>query len=132
MSRAKAILLYVMAAFYVFAGYNHLANPQFYLAIMPPDLPDPELLNIVSGLAEIVLGVFLLDRRTRPFAAWGTIALLVAVFPANVYAAVANVGPEGPGSGAGMANWIRLPFQIPLIAWAWWYTLPEAQGEKSP
>ena len=84
MSRAKTILLYIMAAFYVFAGYNHLANPEFYLAIMPPNLPEPELLNVLSGLAEIVLGIFLLDRRTRALAAWGTIALLVAVFPANV------------------------------------------------
>ena len=98
---------------------------------MPPDLPEPELLNVVSGLAEIVLGVFLLDRRTRPFAAWGVIALLIAVFPANVYAAMANVGPEGPGTGPGLANWIRLPFPVPLIAWAWWYTLPEALDESS-
>ena len=132
MSRAKTTLLYIMAAFYAFGGYNHLANPQFYLAIMPPDLPEPELLNVVSGLVEIVLGVFLLDRRTRPFAAWGTIALLIAVFPANVYAASANVGPDGPGSGLGMANWFRLPFQALLIAWAWWYTLPEVESEKSP
>ena len=131
MRRLKSILLYVMAAFYVFAGYSHLANPAFFLAIMPPDLPEPELLNVVSGLAEIVLGVFLLDRRTRPFAAWGVIALLIAVFPANLYAAMANVGPEGPGTGPGLANWIRLPFQVPLIAWAWWYTLPEAQDANS-
>jgi uncharacterized membrane protein len=129
MSRAKTVLLYVMAAFYVFAGYNHLANPEFYLAIMPPNLPEPELLNILSGLAEIVLGVFLLDPRTRALAAWGTIALLVAVFPANVYAATANVGADGPGTGAGLGNWIRLPFQIVFIAWAWWYTLPETGDE---
>ena len=58
MRRVKSILLYVMAAFYVFAGYSHLANPAFFLAIMPPDLPEPELLNVVSGLAEIVLGDF--------------------------------------------------------------------------
>ena len=129
MSRAKTVLLYVMAAFYVFSGYNHLANPEFYLAIMPPNLPEPELLNILSGLAEIVLGVFLLDPRTRALAAWGTIALLVAVFPANVYAATANVGADGPGTGAGLGNWIRLPFQIVFIAWAWWYTLPETGDE---
>jgi len=129
MSRVKTVLLYVMAAFYVFAGYNHLANPEFYLAIMPPNLPEPELLNILSGLAEIVLGVFLLDPRTRALAAWGTIALLVAVFPANVYAATANVGADGPGTGAGLGNWIRLPFQIVFIAWAWWYTLPETGDE---
>lgn len=131
MSRIKTVLLYVMAAFYIFAGYNHLANPEFYLAIMPPNLPEPELLNVLSGLAEIVLGVFLLEPRTRALAAWGTIALLVAVFPANIYAATANIGPEGPGSGAGMANWIRLPFQIVFIAWAWWYTLPEANQGTS-
>lgn len=126
MSRTKTILLYIMAAFYIFAGYNHLANPEFYLAIMPPNLPEPELLNVLSGLAEIVLGVFLLEPRTRALAAWGTIALLVAVFPANIYAATANIGADGPGSGAGTANWIRLPFQIVFIAWAWWYTLPQA------
>ena len=129
MSRRKTILLYLMSAFYVFAGYNHLVNPEFYLAIMPPNLPEPELLNVVSGLAEIVLGVFLLDARTRALAAWGTIALLVAVFPANVYAATANVGSGGPGTGPGTAGWIRLPFQIVFIAWAWWYTLPEPGAE---
>lgn len=126
MSRTKTVLLYIMAAFYIFAGYNHLANPEFYLAIMPPNLPEPELLNVLSGLAEIVLGVFLLEPRTRALAAWGTIALLVAVFPANIYVATANIGADGPGSGAGAANWIRLPFQIVFIAWAWWYTLPQA------
>ena len=131
MSRTKTVLLYIMAGFYIFAGYNHLANPEFYLAIMPPNLPEPELLNVISGLAEIVLGVFLLDPRTRALAAWGTIALLVAVFPANVYAATANIGPDGPGSGAGTANWIRLPFQIVFIAWAWWYTLPQANQGNS-
>ncbi len=129
MSRSKTVLLYLMAAFYIFGGYNHLANPEFYLAIMPPNLPEPELLNVVSGLAEIVLGVFLLDPRTRSLAAWGIIALLVAVFPANVYVATANVGADGAGTGVGVANWIRLPFQIVFIAWAWWYTGPEAADE---
>ncbi len=131
MSRIKTVLLYIMAAFYIFAGYSHLANPEFFLAIIPPSLPEPELLNVVSGLAEIVLGVFLLEPRTRALAAWGTIALLIAVFPANIYAATANIGPDGPGSGAGTANWIRLPFQIVFIAWAWWYTLPEANQGTS-
>jgi uncharacterized membrane protein len=122
MSRAKTILLYVMAAAYIFAGYNHLANPSFYLAIMPPELPAPEWLNLLSGLAEIVLGVFLLEPRTRVYAAWGIIALLVAVFPANVYQVQANVGAEGPGTGPGAISALRLPFQALFIVWAWWYT----------
>ena len=130
MSKVKRILLWVMAIAYIFAGYNHLANPAFYLAIMPPDLPNPEWLNVISGLAEIVLGVFLLEPRTRIYAAWGIIALLIAVFPANMYVATQNVGAEGPGSGAGSANYIRLPFQVLFLVWAWWYTKPDADDES--
>ena len=126
MKRAKTILLWVMAAFYILGGLNHLVNPDFYLAIMPPKLPNPEWLNVVSGLAEIVLGVFVLEPRTRVFAAWGLIALLIAVFPANLYVALENVGVEGPGSGAGAGNWVRIPFQALFIVWAWWYTRPDS------
>ena len=61
---------------------NHLINPEFYVAIIPPGLPNPEWLNVISGLAEIVLGVYVLEPRVRVLAAWGLIALLVAVFPA--------------------------------------------------
>jgi uncharacterized membrane protein len=106
----------------MFAGFNHLMNPAFYVAIMPPDLPNPEWLNVISGLAEIVLGVYLLEPRTRVLAAWGIIALLIAVFPANLYVALENVGATGPGTGAGGANYIRLPFQVLFLVWAWWYT----------
>jgi len=115
-----------MAVLYVVGGFNHLMNPAFYLAIMPPDLPDPERLNVLAGLAEIVLGVFVLEPRVRALAAWGIIALLIAVFPANVYVALENVGWEGPGTGAGVWNWVRLPLQGVLALWAWWYTRPEA------
>jgi len=128
MSRAKRVLLYLMAAFYVLGGFNHLMNPAFYVAIVPPGLPNPEWLNVLSGLAEIGLGVFLLEPRVRAFAAWGVIALLIAVFPANVYVAMANVGvPSGvPGTGNAVVNWVRLPFQAVFVAWAWWYTRPES------
>jgi uncharacterized membrane protein len=124
MNRTKRVLLWVMAGFYVVAGFNHLMNPDFYLAIMPPELPNPEWLNVISGLAEIVLGVFVLEPRLRVLAAWGIIALLIAVFPANVYVATANVGlPDGaPGTGNALLNWVRLPFQGLFVAWAWWYT----------
>ena len=124
MSKPKRILLWVMAAFYIYAGFNHLINPEFYLAIMPPNLPEPEWLNVISGLAEIVLGVYLLEPRTRVLAAWGIIALLIAVFPANLHVAMQNVGvPSGePGTGNAVAGWVRLPFQALFIVWAWWYT----------
>ncbi len=124
MNRTKRVLLWWMAGFYVVGGFNHLMNPDFYVAIVPPGLPSPEWLNVISGLAEIVLGVFLLEPRVRALAAWGIIALLIAIFPANVYVATANLGlPDGtPGTGNALLNWVRLPFQGLFVAWAWWYT----------
>jgi uncharacterized membrane protein len=127
MSRTKRVLLWVMAAFYVVGGLNHLMNPEFYETIVPPGLPNPEWLNVISGLAEIVLGVFVLEPRVRVLAAWGIIALLIAVFPANLWVALANIGLPGgePGTGNALFNWVRLPFQGLFIVWAWWYTRPD-------
>lgn len=120
MNHVKRLSLWGMAVLYAFAGFNHLANPAFYLAIIPPELPNPEWLNLGSGLAEIVLGVFLLEPRTRVFAAWGIVALLIAVFPANLYAASHHLGTDNP-----VAHNARLGFQAVLIVWAWWYTRPD-------
>lgn len=127
MSRLKRASLLLMALFYILAGFNHLVRPEFYVAIIPPGLPDPVWLNLLSGLAEIVLGVYLLEPRTRVLAAWGVIALLIAVFPANLYVATENLGLPGgqPGTGNAALNYARLPLQALLVAWAFWHTRPE-------
>jgi uncharacterized membrane protein len=122
MSRIERLLLLVMGAFYVFAGANHFANPDFYLPMMPAWLPAHRLLIDLSGLAEIACGVGVLVRETRVAAAWGTIALLIAVFPANLHVALHDVPIGGATQGAGALNYLRLAFQPVLIAWAWWYT----------
>lgn len=114
MALAKSVLLVLMAALYVGAGVMHFVMPAFFLAMMPPQLPWHGALVALSGVAEIVLGVAVLVPATRVYAAWGIVALLVAVFPANIYAAVAEI----PGRG----GYGRLPLQAVLIAWAWWYT----------
>ncbi len=122
MSMIKRGLLGLMGIAYVGAGVMHFVNPDFYLPMMPPYLPWHLELIYLSGVAEIVLGVAVLVPALRVWAAWGIIALLIAVFPANIHIALYNVPLGGATEGAGILNWVRLPIQALLIAWAWWYT----------
>ncbi|AEM58976.1 DoxX family protein [Haloarcula hispanica] len=113
-----------MALLYVVAGGLHFVVPELYVQIVPPVLPAALALVYLSGVAEIAVGLGLLVPRTRSYAAWATIALLVAIFPANVYMAVSMVTIEGTGGGdpSVLVRWARLPLQGVLILWAYWYT----------
>lgn len=118
----KLVLLWVMGAFYIFGGIMHFRMPDAYMPMMPAYLPAHLFLIYLSGVAEIVCGVGVLIPRTRVLAAWATILLLIAVLPANIHIALHNVPVFGAKEGAGILNWVRLPVQGVLIAWAWWYT----------
>lgn len=115
----KRVLSWVMGLAYAAAGVNHFVNADFYVAIMPPYVPWHLAMVYVSGVAEIVLGIGVLVPTTRVLAAWGLIALLIAVFPANLHMALAEPGTY---DAAPAALWLRLPVQGLLAAWAWWYT----------
>lgn len=108
-----------MAAAYVAAGINHFLHPETYLAIMPPWMPAHFFFVIVSGIAELMLGFFLLFPSTRRFAAWGIILLLVAVFPANIQMLLNYHRDEHPLL---WLAYLRLPLQVVLIWWAYQYT----------
>jgi len=124
--------LWAMGAFYVFAGFNHFRDPGFYLPMMPSYLPAHRALVELSGVAEFALGLVMLVLgaavpRLRRWAAWGIIALLVAVFPANLHIALHDIPIGGRSQGLGIWNWVRLPFQAVLIGWARLYTRPDAR-----
>jgi uncharacterized membrane protein len=114
----KTLLQYVLAAFMVFAGMSHFLKPRMFERIVPPYLPRPRELVLVSGAAEVLLGVLLAVPATTRLAAWGLAALYVAVFPANVHMAL---HPERFRPIPKAALWARLPLQAVLIAWALWY-----------
>ncbi len=125
--KLKDLARWFLALFFVLAGFNHFRDPALYLAMMPPFLPAPELLNWVSGAAEMLGGVGVLIPKVRRAAGFGLIALLFAVFPANVHVALQG-HMEGVG-GPPWALWARLPFQVLFIAWVWWVAVrrePEA------
>ena len=124
-SLPRRVLLLLLSAFFIYAGINHFRNPEFYVAIMPRWLPAHLELVYVSGVFEVLGGVGVLVPATRAWAGWGLVALLVAVFPANVHMAV-NPEPFVADGWPLWALYLRLPLQLVLMAWAWWATRPEA------
>ena len=121
----KRVLLCVLGVFFVLAGVTHFAAPAFYTDIVPPYLPFPLALVYVSGACEMALGALVLVPATRALAAWGLVALLLAVFPANINQAVYEVplrhAPAWLPPPTPLGLWLRLPVQFVLIAWALWY-----------
>jgi len=109
----KKYSAYIIGVAFILAGANHFISPEFYLRMMPPVLPKHELLNYVSGIAEMVLGLMLMYPQTKRLAAWGLITLLIAVFPANIYMAM-EAGKSIDVSP--VVAYIRLPFQF-LFIW---------------
>lgn len=110
---------FALGVLFVGAGAMHFVATSVYVKIMPPMLPEPRLLVQMSGVAEMLGGIGVLVPQTRRAAAWGLVALLVAVMPANAYMAVDHAHwPKIPE----WLLWARLPLQLPLILWAWMYT----------
>lgn len=110
----------VLAIFMISAGTMHLVRPAFYLKIVPPYLPLHREIVLVSGLCEIVLGVLLFVPRCARLAAWGIIALLIAVFPANIYLYQHKEILPAPL----IVHFLRLPLQAVFVGWAYWHTRP--------
>jgi uncharacterized membrane protein len=123
----KKISLYIMILFYAGAGVNHFIRPAFYLKIMPAWLPLHNELVFLSGVAEILCAVLLLFPKTRRLGAYCTIALLIAVFPANIQMLIDYARADNP------LLWIavlRLPIQLLLIWWAYGFTKQPLVNKK--
>ena len=123
MKIVKIVLKYIFGIAFIFAGINHFINPLFYLKMMPPILPAHLFLIYLSGVFEILFGVLLLIPKFSRVAAWLLIALLIAVFPANIYMAF---NPQLFPEFSPTALYLRLSLQFVLIAWAFWLTRRES------
>ena len=110
-----------LAAFFTTTGVLHFVIPRSYEAMMPPSLPAHREAVIVSGIAEIAGGAAVLPPSTRRFARWWLLALLVAVFPANVHMALNPEQVRGLDLNRvpRWALWARLPLQPLAMAWVW-------------
>ncbi|MBX9666735.1 MAG: hypothetical protein K2X93_03910 [Candidatus Obscuribacterales bacterium] len=106
----------ILSAFFIGVGVLHFTKADLFMRVMPPYLPYPRELVYVSGIFEILGGIGVHVALTRRAVGYGLIALLVAVFPANIHMAVhSELFPELPVA----LLWIRLLFQPLIMAWVW-------------
>lgn len=129
--RLKEIFRVILSVSIIVVGITHFVKPIEYASIVPPQFGDRFAMVYISGFFEILGGIGLLIPLVSVAAAWGLIALFIAVFPANIYQAIHSIPIEGIPHHP-LFYWFRLPFQAVFIAWAWWYTRkPEEQPGAS-
>jgi uncharacterized membrane protein len=121
LTKPQKALLAIAALFYTGAGVLHFLKPPMYVKIVPPYVPWPLAMVYLSGAAEIAGGLGLLIPPVRRAAAWGLVALLIAVFPANIYMAT-NPVEAGASALPAAALWGRLLLQPIFIWWVLWCT----------
>ena len=114
----KVISVFVMGIFYVVVGVKHFQDPSWFVQIIPPILPYKYELVYISGFFEVLLGILLMIPRFQSIAAKGLMALLICVYPANIYLAQTNGVAMGISP---LIAWGRLPFQFVFIGLAYWH-----------
>lgn len=118
----KSLMKGLLGCFFMLAGANHFINPAFYVHIMPYYFPARYDLVLLSGVCEIVAGLLLFVPGFSRAAAWGMVSMLVLFLTVHVHMIIhaadyARVPP--------LFLYLRLVLQVPLIAWAWWFTRPD-------
>lgn len=118
-----------LAAMFLFAGASHFSTLKHDMAAMiPPPFTGALWVIYMTGILEIAGALGLLLTRWRKRAAWGLVALLVAMLPANIYAARSGVMLRG---NPPFALWWRVPLQLFWIGTLWWSTIrSSARGTR--
>ncbi len=120
-SRLRWVLRALLSLVFLGAGVAHFTHAEIFVAIMPPYLPMHLELVWLSGVFELAGGIGLWIPRLRSLTGWCLIALLLAVWPANLQHAL----HPPPGADLGAFGWVRLAFQPVFMAWAWWVSRPD-------
>lgn len=111
---------YIFGLLFILAGANHFRTPKIYERIIPSYLPSHKMLNILSGVAEMVLGFMLLNPESQTIASWGIIVLLILFIPVHIFML------QDKKASLKMPQWLlilRLPLQFALMYWAYQYVI---------
>lgn len=112
--------IYLLAGFYILAGINHFINPGFYYPLIPDYLPNHQLINMLSGILEVVFGIGIAFDNTRKYASVLIMLMLIAFIPSHVYFIVLGSCVEDGLCLPPIIGWLRLLIIHPiLIYWAW-------------
>ena len=120
--------LFGLALFFIYFGIDHFINLEFYLSIMPPVFPLHTEAVYISGFFEILGGVCVLIPSLRKIGGWGLVALLISVYPANIYMAMT---PQAFPEISIELLYFRLPLQFLFIYWAYSVTRPKYLKSRS-
>lgn len=119
--KIKKVSLVILILLFAGAGINHFWHPEFYMAIMPPYISDHHLANILAGVSEISLGILMIFRKTREFAAYTIIAMLILFVPVHIYMIQKGGCMNELVCIPSWQAWLRLTLQPLLIFWVWWH-----------
>ena len=109
---------YLLGVLFIIAGANHFRTPTIYKRIIPPYIPAKSSMVLLSGIAEMVAGLLLLNPETQTLAAWGIIAMLIIFIPVHIYML------QNKKAALKFPKWvliIRIPLQFGLLFWAYQY-----------
>lgn len=125
--KVKLALRWLLIIFYFLAGVNHFIHPEFYLPLIPSYLPEPELINWISGVAEVLLAVGVIIPRTRKLSVILIILMLIAFIPSHIYFIQVGACMNEQSLCTPMwVAWVRLIVIHPLfILWAWFVVRSE-------
>jgi uncharacterized membrane protein len=113
---------------FLFTGASHFTSMKYdFAAMIPAPLPNDLWVIYLSGVLEIAGAIGLLIPRTRKLAGICLVLLLVALFPANVYAALNDIPLRGE---APTPLWLRGPMQLLFIGMVWWTSIKEPESSK--
>ena len=114
----KTLFIYLMGIGYVWVGFQHFIDTSFFLKIMPPSFPLHKESVYVSGVLEILFGIGIIFKKTRFYASWGIILLLIAVYPANIYLAFSEDAQQAIGVSSFFSSLVRVRVQSVFIGCA--------------
>lgn len=118
--RLKSVSLWLLVIFFIVAGINHFRDPEFYYPLIPNYLPFHGVINISSGVFEVLFGIGIIFKFTRRYAAYGILLMLIAFIPSHLYfIEIGGCVPNGLCVPLWLA-WLRLLLIHPLfMLWVW-------------